>query len=273
WPRSTCSSCRLSDPRASPKSWCRRWRWRSQSSQPAWEASRKWSSTAKPEPSYRQGTRCRSRRRSLRCWPIPSAFAALATQAGYASGRRIRWCGSCPARYLSTKISSVPPEIESDTASPLDRGDHDGATPCAHVACEDEAPMSSRIVNFALHQRFITLALVLLLVALGIVAFLRLPIEAYPDVADVEVDVITLWPGHAAEEVERHITIALEKELNGVPRVTFLRSISIFGLSNIRVIFDDGTDDYWARRQVLERVGQADLPNDVKPQLAPLASF
>src|SRR6266852_4512088 len=120
--------------------------------------------------------------------------------------------------------------------------------------------MIARIVAFALHQRFITLALGLLLTAAGVVSFARLPIEAYPDVADVEVDVITLWPGHAAEEVERLITISLEKELNGVPNVTFLRSISNFGLSNIRVFFADGTDNYFARQQVLERVGQADLP-------------
>ena len=107
--------------------------------------------------------------------------------------------------------------------------------------------MIERLVAFALHQRFITLALAVLLTAGGIVSFYRLPIEAYPDVVDVEVDVITLWPGHAAEEVERLVTIALEKELNGVANLTFLRSISIFGLSNIRVFFADGTDSYWAR--------------------------
>ena len=89
--------------------------------------------------------------------------------------------------------------------------------------------MITRLVAFALHQRFITLALALLLAAGGIVSFSRLPIEAYPDVADVQVDVITIWPGHAAEEVERLITIALEKELNGIAHVTFLRSISNFG--------------------------------------------
>jgi len=119
----------------------------------------------------------------------------------------------------------------------------------------------------------VILALALLLVAGGIIAFNRLPIEAYPDVADVEVDVITLWPGHASEEVERHITIPIENELNGIARVTFLRSISNFGLSNIRVLFLDGTDNYWARQQVQERITQADLPADVKPGLGPLASF
>lgn len=132
--------------------------------------------------------------------------------------------------------------------------------------------MIERLVAFALHQRFITLALAVLLTAGGIVSFYRLPIEAYPDVVDVEVDVITLWPGHAAEEVERLVTIALEKELNGVANLTFLRSISIFGLSNIRVFFADGTDSYWARQQVLERMAQAEIPADARPQLGPLAS-
>src|SRR5438132_831992 len=132
--------------------------------------------------------------------------------------------------------------------------------------------MIARLVAFALHQRFVTLALALLLTAGGIVAFHRLPIEAYPDVADVEVDVITLWPGHAAEEVERYITIQLEKELIGIAKVTCLRSFSNFGLSNIRILFADGTDNYWARQQVLERITQADIPADAKPQLGPLAS-
>jgi len=129
-----------------------------------------------------------------------------------------------------------------------------------------------RLVSFSLHQRFIILALALLLTALGIVSFYRLPIEAYPDVADVQVDVITIWPGHAAEEVERLITIALEKELNGIANVTFLRSISNFGVSNIRTVFGDGTDNYWARQQAQERIGQAELPPDAKPQLGPLSS-
>jgi cobalt-zinc-cadmium resistance protein CzcA len=132
--------------------------------------------------------------------------------------------------------------------------------------------MITRLVQFALHQRFVILALTTLLVVGGIMAFRRLPIEAYPDVADVEVDVITLWPGHAAEEVERHITIPLEKEINGIARVTFLRSISVFGLSNIRVLFGDGTDNYWARQQVQERMTQAEVPSDAKPALGPLAS-
>src|SRR5947209_4763577 len=132
--------------------------------------------------------------------------------------------------------------------------------------------MITRLVAFALHQRFITLALALLLTVGGIISYHRLPIEAYPDVADVQVDVITIWPGHAAEEVERLITIPLEKELNGIAGITFLRSVSNFGLSNIHVLFADGTDNYWARQQVLERITGAELPADAKPGLGPLAS-
>src|SRR5882672_12946933 len=132
--------------------------------------------------------------------------------------------------------------------------------------------MIEGLIGFALRQRFITLALVLLLTVMGVVSFRNLPIEAYPDVGDVRAEVITLWPGHAAEEVERLITIPLENELNGIANVTVLRSDTLFGLSNIKVIFADGTDDYWARAQAQERIAQADLPSDAKPALGPLSS-
>ncbi len=132
--------------------------------------------------------------------------------------------------------------------------------------------MIQRLIHFALHQRFIIVALALILTVSGVASYYRLPIEAYPDVGDVKVEVITLWPGHAAEEVERLITIPLENELNGIARVTFLRSDTLFGLSNIRVIFADGTDDYWARQQAQERIAQAQVPADAKPQLGPLSS-
>src|SRR5213594_2168871 len=122
-----------------------------------------------------------------------------------------------------------------------------GGTPLRRARGGSGAHMISRIVAFALQQRFITLAMVLVLTAAGIVSFSRLPIEAYPDVADVEVDVITLWPGHAAEEVERHITLQLEKELNGIANVTFLRSFSNFCLSNIRVLFAKSSCPSWTR--------------------------
>ena len=115
------------------------------------------------------------------------------------------------------------------------------------------------LIGFALNQRFITMALALALTGAGVVSYHRLPIEAYPDVGDVKVEVVTLWPGHATEEIERVITIPLENELNGIANITLLKSESQLGLSNIRIVFADGTDDYWARQQVLERIAGADL--------------
>jgi len=128
-----------------------------------------------------------------------------------------------------------------------------------------------RLIGFALGQRFITIALALVLTAAGIVSYHRLPIEAYPDVGDVTVQVVTLWPGHATEELERVITIPLENELNGIANITILKSESQLGLSNIRIVFNDRADDYWARQQVLERIAGADLPPDARPQLGPLS--
>src|SRR6478609_4496513 len=129
--------------------------------------------------------------------------------------------------------------------------------------------MIERIVELALKQRALVIVACVVLAILGIDAFRRLPIEAYPDVADTWVQVITQWPGHAAEEVERQITIPAERVLNGVPRQTTLRSTSIAGLSVVTLLFEEGTDGTFARQQVLERIGQIDLPVGVKPQLGP----
>ena len=128
------------------------------------------------------------------------------------------------------------------------------------------------IVDFALRQRIVILLASLILTGLGINAFINLPIEAYPDVADTWVQIITQWPGHAAEEVERQITLPTEREMNGVPKQTALRSTSIAGLSVVTLIFEDGTDSYFARQQVLERLHNIDLPSDAVPDLGPLAS-
>ncbi len=132
--------------------------------------------------------------------------------------------------------------------------------------------MINRIVHFALHQRILTLIIAIVLLAWGVMSFFQLPIEAYPDVMNTQVQVITQWPGHAAEEVEKMITVPLETSLNGVPRVTSLRSRSMFGLSVVYLVFDDSVDDYFARQQVTERVGAADLPPNIQPALSPLAS-
>jgi len=132
--------------------------------------------------------------------------------------------------------------------------------------------MILRIVEFALKQRLVILVAALVLIGLGVNALQNLPIEAYPDVADTWVQIITQWPGHAGEEVERQITVPTERVMNGVPKQTAIRSTSIAGLSVVTLIFEDGTDSYFARQQVLERLGQIDLPDGVTPNLGPLAS-
>ncbi|AGY60089.1 efflux RND transporter permease subunit [Gloeobacter kilaueensis] len=129
-----------------------------------------------------------------------------------------------------------------------------------------------RLITLALKRRYIVVALALLLLAGGFVAFKTLSLEAYPDFTDPRVRVITLLPGKGAEEVERLVTIPLEKELNGIPGETNLRSQSIFGLSVVIITFADGTPSQLARQQVLERVAQADLPDSAKPELDPDAS-
>jgi cobalt-zinc-cadmium resistance protein CzcA len=132
--------------------------------------------------------------------------------------------------------------------------------------------MIRRLLTFALNQRLITFGLALAIIGIGIFSMLQLKIEAYPDVADTEVVVISKFDGRAAEEVEQQVTVPLERALNGVPRVAERRSKTIFGLSVIHLTFEDGTDDYFARQQVLEKLRDADLPEGVSPELAPLST-
>ena len=127
--------------------------------------------------------------------------------------------------------------------------------------------MIRRVVDFALSNRLLVLGLALLLFAGGIVAFHDLPIEAYPDVADNYVEVITQWPGISAEQIEQQVTIPLEIVMNGIPGVVHLRSFSLFGLSDLKLIFDDATDNAWNRERVLERLSQVTLPTGVNPQM------
>jgi cobalt-zinc-cadmium resistance protein CzcA len=127
--------------------------------------------------------------------------------------------------------------------------------------------MIRRVVDFALNNRLLVLAFALLLFAGGIVAFRDLPIEAYPDVADNYVEVITQWPGISAEQVEQQVTIPLEVVMNGIPHVVHLRSFSLFGLSDLKLIFDDESDNDWNRERVLERLSQVTLPPGVSPQM------
>src|SRR5450631_2267475 len=132
--------------------------------------------------------------------------------------------------------------------------------------------MIHRIVQFALRQRPLVLLLVAIISIGGIIAFHHMPVDAYPDLSPPMVEVITQWPGHASEEVERLVTVPTEVEMNGVPKMSVMRSISLYGLSDVRMTFEDDTDDYFARHIVFERRAQATLPTGVTPSLAPLFS-
>src|SRR5271163_10713 len=127
--------------------------------------------------------------------------------------------------------------------------------------------MIRRVVDFALSNRLLVLGLALILFAAGIVSFERLPIEAYPDVADNYVEIITQWPGISAEQIEQQVTIPLEVAMNGIPQVVHLRSFSLFGLSDLKLIFDDNSNNDWNRERVLERLSQVTLPPGVNPQM------
>ncbi|HEY1502148.1 MAG TPA: CusA/CzcA family heavy metal efflux RND transporter [Acidobacteriaceae bacterium] len=132
--------------------------------------------------------------------------------------------------------------------------------------------MINRIVQFALRQRFLILMMVLFLAVGGAISFHHMPVDAYPDLSPPMVEIITQWPGHAAEETERLVTVPTEVEMNGVPKMSVMRSISLYGLSDVILTFDEGTDDYWARQVVFQRLSEVTYPTGVTPSLAPLAS-
>jgi len=132
--------------------------------------------------------------------------------------------------------------------------------------------MIHRFVQFALQQRFLVLMLVVFIAIGGAVSFQRMPVDAYPDLSPPMVEVITQWPGHAAEEVERLVTLPTEVEMNGVPKMEIQRSISLYGLSDVILTFDEDTDDYFARQVVFQRLSEVAYPTGVTPGLAPLSS-
>src|SRR5271167_1655790 len=127
--------------------------------------------------------------------------------------------------------------------------------------------MIRKVVDFALENRLLVIAIALLLFVWGAISFHQLPVEAYPDVADNYVEVITQWPGISAEQIEQQVTIPLEIVMNGVPHVVHLRSFSLFGLSDLKLIFDDEEENAWNRERVLERLSQVTLPPGVVPQM------
>ncbi len=132
--------------------------------------------------------------------------------------------------------------------------------------------MIHRIVQAALRQRFLVLMLTGFMMIAGIISFRRMPVDAYPDLSPPQVELITQWPGHAAEEVERLVTLPIELEMNGVPHMVVMRSVSLYGLSDVRLTFAENTNDYFARQVVFERIAQAELPAGVTPTMAPLFS-
>src|SRR3974377_1250375 len=132
--------------------------------------------------------------------------------------------------------------------------------------------MIHRIVQFALQQRFLVLMATVLIAIAGAISFQRMPVDAYPDLSPPMVELITQWPGHAAEEVERLTTLPLELAMNGTPRLEVMRSISLYGLSDVRLTFEENVDPYFARQVVFQRLSDAGLPAGVSPSMAPLFS-
>src|SRR5437879_5521098 len=133
--------------------------------------------------------------------------------------------------------------------------------------------MIQKVVAFALDQPLFVVLMTVLFIGAGVLAFRSLPIEAFPDVADIQVNVITLYPGRAAEEVEKQVTIPIEISLAGLPHNVRMFSHTQFGLSFLMLTFDDQVNDYFARQQVLERLQTADLPTGVQPALATLSTL
>src|SRR5258708_32272184 len=123
------------------------------------------------------------------------------------------------------------------------------------------ASFMNRIVTSSLRQGFLVILMTLVLIGAGSRSLDRLPVDAYPDLSPPIVELITQWPGHAAEEVERLITVPVEREMNGLPQIATIRSISLYGLSHVILTFQHGTDIYFRRQQVFNRVGDVTLPS------------
>ncbi|MGZ4967940.1 MAG: efflux RND transporter permease subunit [Methylobacter sp.] len=132
--------------------------------------------------------------------------------------------------------------------------------------------MIHKIIAFCLQQRLLVIGASVLLAVVGIISFERLPVQAFPDVQNVFVQVVTQYPGQAPEEVEKLISLPIEKEMNGLPHLINMRSVSIFGLSVVTLTFDDEAEDYFSRQQVLERLRAVSLPDEVSPVLGPLTT-
>ena len=144
--------------------------------------------------------------------------------------------------------------------------DHPAPSTVRHVS------VVNRVVAASLRQSLLVVLLTLILLGAGIRSLDRLPVDAYPDLSPPLVDIVTQWPGHAAEEVERQITIPVERGLNGIPHATALRSVSLYGLSDVVITSENGTDGYFARQQVYNALPDITLPSGVTPSISPMSS-
>ena len=132
--------------------------------------------------------------------------------------------------------------------------------------------MIERIIAFCLQQRLMVIGAAVVIIFSGIIAFEELPVQAFPDVQNVFVQVVTQYPGEAPEEVEKLISLPIERAMNGIPHLINMRSVSIFGLSVVTLTFDDNAEDYFSRQQTLERLRDAEIPSDAQPVLGPLST-
>src|SRR5437762_13304218 len=132
--------------------------------------------------------------------------------------------------------------------------------------------MIARLIRLALHHPWVVLFCTVTIIVLGVYSYLNQKIDAYPDISGQMVQILTSYPGRAPEEVEQQVTIPIEFTMGNVPRVTTIRSRTIFGLSVVQLSFEEGVDGYWARQRVLERVGALELPTGASAELGPLAT-
>jgi heavy metal efflux system protein len=161
---------------------------------------------------------------------------------------------------VNDPVNQAPAPAESAKLEP-------GRAGGAHVSAAAARGPIQRLVEASVSQPLLVMMLALAIVGVGIFSLTRLPVDAYPDVSPTGVELTAQWPGHAAEEVERLITVPIETELNGLPNLVVMRSVSLYGLSNVRVTFTDGTDLYFARQQVFERLSGAGLPDGVDTEI------
>jgi heavy metal efflux system protein len=146
------------------------------------------------------------------------------------------------------------------------------ADPTPRGSAPRSSSIMNRIVTSSLRQGFLVVLMTAVLIGAGTRSLDRLPVDAYPDLSPPIVEIITQWPGHASEEVERLITIPVERVMNGMPQMTTIRSISLYGLSDVIMTFHTGTDNYFARQQAFDRIPDLSLPEGVTPSVAPLSS-